>query len=1137
MTSSLRFLFPAVLILVCASTLAAAATGKPILVSEPNSTRAIALEATSLTREPFNVQSTSFLYGIDRTTRIMLFAVNLSLQAPNEAAMMTADAEDAAHVHYALRVEYAGKAPGLDWLTVVVVRLDETMTDLGDVLIQTTYRGVPGNRVRVGIGHVGGGPPDDPGAGPTPAPPYALTGKVLSTGAGLDGVMLSLSGSASMNAISDANGAFSFLLPSVGDYSITASKRFFTLSPATIVLNNLTNSSVVNFSATRDTVQISGVVKDAQGQAMNDVSVKLETTASGVPSQTVNTANGGLFTFPSVLAGYNYTITPANTNLYSFTAQTVTEVDKNLTLDFNGTLRTYSINGFVGNLLEHAVADVEVTLSGAATASTRTDTRGKFVFSELPAGRNYTITGTKRFFTVTPANIQVTNLINPADISFTAVRNTWSITGVVKSDEGQPLAGTSVILQDSGGSTLSVKTDDTGAFAFNGVTAGDNYTIRPATTSVFTFATQTINELNQNETFNFDGVRRTYTISGLISDKAQQGVSGVTVQLTGAATATTTTDAGGKYAFANLFAGRDYSVTAHKTDHFVNPISPSFTLLRDEPIDFSAIRFYRITGRVTDQSRGLYGINLSLTGPEVSSVRTANDGSYSLIVTTTGNYSLTPSREQNFYQFSPSQQNLNVADHMTVDFGATLVITGPSYVLEFDGTPTTADYGYLWPADINIGNFFWEFWAMPGADTYTRYLISDGYGGAHSILFGFNYGLAGHYNLFGNIWNGAPNFYFDSDDGPAPGEWGHYAVGWDGQNVITYYNGVPVGKQAFTGPRSSTSYVNGSNLALIGGSDHQNLRGRIAQVRGYEESNPRASAPESSFRPQTVFAVDGQFLTYFFHPDTVLPDFSLGYRGLQHDGRLHPVQNGYILPCNGCPTPQFVIDPTAPNFANPTNPGTTQTLVDTPSAPPSGARVFDSFSRNNSTYILNGQGGLGVVETGAQTWSTNVAASQPQPFGILGSKAVVLANETALAWVSVSGSPNMDVRVDRTNGRFGSGHNTGVCFRVVNKDNFFFAYTGNDDLDPSAPNKLSVGYFQAGVRVVLAADITLPSDWMTLRVVTRSTGLIEIYAGEVQVYSTNNSQSVGAMGAGLFSYGSGMSLQNRWDNFTVLPAP
>src|SRR6185503_8698362 len=228
MTFPLRFLLiPAALLIVCVPSLATAAAGNPILVSEPNSTRAIALEATSLAREPFTAQSPSFLYGIDRTTRIMLFALNLSLQEANEASLMTADAEDAVHVHHVLRVEYVAKVSELDWLTIVVLRLDETMTDLGDVLIRTTYRGMASNRVRVGIGHVGGGPADDPGAGPTPAAPYALTGKVISAGAGLDGVMLSITGSANMNAISDANGAFSFILPSVGDYSITASRRFF----------------------------------------------------------------------------------------------------------------------------------------------------------------------------------------------------------------------------------------------------------------------------------------------------------------------------------------------------------------------------------------------------------------------------------------------------------------------------------------------------------------------------------------------------------------------------------------------------------------------------------------------------------------------------------------------------------------------------------------------------------------------------------------------------------------------------------------------------------------------------------------------------------------------------------------------
>jgi hypothetical protein len=53
---------------------------------------------------------------------------------------------------------------------MVVVRLNDSMGDLGDVLIRLNLHGVASNRVRVGIGHVGGGPADDTGAGPTPAP-------------------------------------------------------------------------------------------------------------------------------------------------------------------------------------------------------------------------------------------------------------------------------------------------------------------------------------------------------------------------------------------------------------------------------------------------------------------------------------------------------------------------------------------------------------------------------------------------------------------------------------------------------------------------------------------------------------------------------------------------------------------------------------------------------------------------------------------------------------------------------------------------------------------------------------------------------------------------------------------------------
>ena len=90
----------------------------------------------------------------------------------------------------------------------------------------------------------------------------------------------------------------------------------------------------------------------------------------------------------------------------------------------------------------------------------------------------------------------------------------------------------------------------------------------------------------------------------------------------------------------------------------------------------------------------------------------------------------------------------------------------------------------------------------------------------------------------GNVWIGTEVFYFNSDDGPSPGEWGHYAVGWDGKSIDMYYDGVPVGKQDFTGPRVSTGLYGGATLLLIGGSNHQNFIGRMAQVRGYEENNP-----------------------------------------------------------------------------------------------------------------------------------------------------------------------------------------------------------------------------------------------------------------------------------------------------------
>ena len=107
-------------------------------------------------------------FGSDNHSRIMLFAMNVTLTANSTAGDFTADAEDAAHNIYQLPVEYVGAVPAQPWATAIVVRLSAAMVDPGDVLVRLRFKGVSSNRVRIAIGHIGGGPPDDDGAKPTP---------------------------------------------------------------------------------------------------------------------------------------------------------------------------------------------------------------------------------------------------------------------------------------------------------------------------------------------------------------------------------------------------------------------------------------------------------------------------------------------------------------------------------------------------------------------------------------------------------------------------------------------------------------------------------------------------------------------------------------------------------------------------------------------------------------------------------------------------------------------------------------------------------------------------------------------------------------------------------------------------------
>ena len=866
-----------------------------VIISESNSTRAIAFDSVNFRKEPFEL-STPF--ASDGRTRIMVFALNLTF-APNETvSAITADAETAAHTHHSLQVEYAAPLSTLPWLSFLTLRLNDQLDEAGDVLLSLTFHGLRSNRVRIGIGHLAGGPPDDDGALPTPAPPYTISGRVTSAnGQGISGVNLVLSGDQNQAFISDESGNYSFLINTFGSYSLNAFKPFFNVSPALRTFNNLSS--------------------------------------------------------------------------------------------------------------------------------------------------------------------------NHANINFSTARKTPNVSGAILDDHNNPLAGVAVTLSDENNVPLrTITTTSGGAYVFTEVPAGFNYRVSPGMTPVFTFASQSINALDGDVVLNFVAAKRKYIISGRITDGNNAGVTGV---------------------------------------------------------------------------------NLILSGSETSATRSDSNGNYSFSATVLGDYTVTAAIEQDYFSFTPTSQTVValVGDKL-LNFNATLKpLPDPGRVMEFNGAPKTVDYRNFWPPFTNLGHFFWEFWAMPFADAGGTYLLADGYGGAHALLFGFsNFGAseANRYEMSGNINDGVANsshiFTFGSDHGPAIGEWCHLAVGWDGQWIITYLNGVPVGKTPYALPRQSLGPGNGAGRLLIGGSDHSNLRGRIAQVRGYEGSNPRENdSVESSFVPQTVFTLEGNLLSYYFTPAPVVADLSRGYLTGTHVGVPRGTLTGVLSDCGSCPPPFFVIDPTAPNFA--TGTASRPVSVPTPPSVPAAALVFDSFSRANSTYTFGAKGGLGLTEGGAagvQAWQMMEGAGQLKPFGILNGRAVLLANDTALCWINTaSASANLDIRVSRKRGRWGSGTNTGLSFRVADKSNYFFAYTS--DSIPSPGNQfLNVGYYLNGTRSMLVGGVSVPAGWTTLRVVTRSNGSIVVFIDATEVYSTTNTTLAAATKAGLFNNSAGLGLVNRWDDFMVFEA-
>jgi glucose/arabinose dehydrogenase len=119
----------------------------PILATEENSPRAIAIDAVTFVRDPFAITNLHY-FGTDKRTRVVLFPTNLKL---TPGLVVSAQAVDSQQVNHSLPVEFVGSLPAFLGFTQVVVRLPDGIVNAGDLQVSITVRGRTSDTVLVGV--------------------------------------------------------------------------------------------------------------------------------------------------------------------------------------------------------------------------------------------------------------------------------------------------------------------------------------------------------------------------------------------------------------------------------------------------------------------------------------------------------------------------------------------------------------------------------------------------------------------------------------------------------------------------------------------------------------------------------------------------------------------------------------------------------------------------------------------------------------------------------------------------------------------------------------------------------------------------------------------------------------------------
>jgi len=432
---------------------------------------------------------------------------------------------------------------------------------------------------------------------------YAISGTV--SGPIRAGVHLALAGVVSGTTTTDSLGAYQFTGLPNGGYTVTPSVAGgYVFTPASLSVT-VSGADVTgqNFGDAGAFV-ISGAIS---GPVLEGVTM----TLSGSETTTVTTDAAGAYEFIAIPDG-DYFVTPSFDGGWAFTPASrhvVVSGASESGQDFT-VAGAFEISGTITG---PAIAGVTLTLSDGGSGTTTTDAGGAYHFSGLP-NANYVVTPSLAGgYVFTPASRSVA--VNGADMTGQDFTETgaWTISGAVS---GVVTSGVTMTLGGTASGTTTTGTG--GTYAFTGLTDG-NYSVTPSEALIVFTPPSTSLTLSgaSSAGVNFSSAFQTFTISGTISGTV---ATGVTVRLSGAATATVTSGVGGGYSFSGLLPG-SYTVTPSVAGSSFAPPSTDVTVVAADVTgrDFTASPFgnpaITLTGQVAYPGSVVGPVYVMVTGP------------------------------------------------------------------------------------------------------------------------------------------------------------------------------------------------------------------------------------------------------------------------------------------------------------------------------------------------------------------------------------------------------------------------------------------------------------------------------------------------------------------------------------------